>query len=398
MTESTSEHGHESSGDALPERTGPRGPVSWLRRRGLPWVGRLSALLGLALLVAWGTGRVLTDEHRWSQYLYWVPTAWVVTGVLGLCALSWISGRLATRLSGDILRPVVTLGALGALGWMGLVEWRGTNLVRASVDPGRPSLRVVFWNNSSKIRLTGADEGLAALGAGLLIVTNPTTGEADRAGLLEVLAETGDGQAGGDTPVHVLDRWEVCVGSRLPIVGYGEVLMARSEGADETWRTGSFGGRAMFLELDASEEFPGLGRPLVVWMFDLPSDPGLHKMEPARIARTVTERFTGPVYRPDASGGVVASTDTVDGFPPPDVVVGDFNTPRGSASVRTIVGNMESAHAQGGFGPDYTWEQPWAWWAIDLMFVGQGWRARRFDAVGLEGHAHAAIVGDIVRE
>ena len=90
----------------------PRGPVSFVRRRLLPWAGKLWAMLGVLILAAWLTGRILTDEHLWSQYLFWAPTLWVVAAAFTCCVLSWLSGLLATRMSGDLIRPMLAVFAV----------------------------------------------------------------------------------------------------------------------------------------------------------------------------------------------------------------------------------------------------------------------------------------------
>ncbi|MFG0305061.1 MAG: endonuclease/exonuclease/phosphatase family protein [Phycisphaerales bacterium JB040] len=387
-----------SDGGGAGRSDGPRGGIAWVRRRVLPLAGRGLAVLGALVLAGWLTGRILTDEHLWSQYLYWVPTPWVVGAGLALWCLSWACGALSVRMGGDLVRPLLLLGVLGAGAWMLGVEWRGYRAVRVSADSSRPSLRVVFFNNASRADMLGAERELAALGADVAVIAGPTTGPRERDELRDALRRSvaGEGEAGGTT--HWVERHGLWIVTRHPMLRTGETWLRATEGGDAGWRTAGYGGRAVWVELDTSAVFGQTARPFTLWVIDLPSDPTLHKAAPASEARRAIERFEGPALIPDGLGGWTPSGEPVPGFPAPDAVVGDFNTPRGSASLETIVGSMASAHAQGGFGPDFTWEQPWAWWAIDLMFVGEGWRARRFDAVGLDGHAHAAIVGDLVRE
>lgn len=406
-----SDPGHETGGGVerpsepvRPGEGGPRGGVAWIRRRGLPLAGRGLAVLGVLVLAGWVTGRVLTDEHLWSQYLYWIPTAWVVVAGLVLWCLSWACGALSVRMGGDLLRPLLLLGVLGAGAWMLGVEWRGYRVVRVAADADEPRARIVYFNNAARANILGAEEAIEALAADVAVIAGPTTGPREREelrGALERsvvgLEQGGEGET-GRVGTHWVERHGLWVVSRYPMLRWGETWLRATEGGDAGWRTAGYGGRAVWVELDASGVFGETPRPFTVWVIDLPSDPTLHKMDPATEARRAIEQFVGPVRVADGLGGWTESADPAPGFPAPDVVVGDFNTPRGSASLERVVGSMTSAHAQGGFGPDYTWEQPWAWWAIDLMFVGQGWRARRFDAVGLEGHAHSAIVGDIARE
>ena len=53
------------------------------------------------------------------------------------------------------------------------------------------------------------------------------------------------------------------------------------------------------------------------------------------------------------------------------MIVGDFNTPRGSASLRALVGERREVFAARGWGPGGTWPRRMPLWGIDLGFVGR---------------------------
>jgi endonuclease/exonuclease/phosphatase (EEP) superfamily protein YafD len=58
--------------------------------------------------------------------------------------------------------------------------------------------------------------------------------------------------------------------------------------------------------------------------------------------------------------------------PPPDLVVGDLNTPAGSFSLREALGGFDDAYRRAGRGPGYTWPSLLPLMKIDHMLVRPG--------------------------
>ncbi len=375
-------------------REPPKGPIKWLRRRALPWAARLTALVGAAVLLVWGLGAVLTDESHWSQYVWWVPS-WPVL------VLAWISwgvsaalGALSTRLGGAFVRPFLLVACLVATVWVALVEWRLYRVVRVG-GAGDP-VRIVHWNLAQAPGRPDLAQAVLDLDPDIAVVANPRRDEHFEP-LLTGLTRIGDSEDPARPTFARFGRFAVA--STFPIVRSGEAPLHRLADTDREWVTWWDHGRIAFFEFDASARYPDLGRSLVVWVVDLPSDPRLWRMDVMREARRAIDMWAGPAKAPNAVG-LWRPADAPGGFPAPDVVVGDFNAPRGSASLDLIVDGLTEAHSAAGFGPDASWQpQQSGWsfiprlWHIDLTFVDPAWRVRGYDVhpgpVG--GHALQAV-------
>ena len=152
-------------------------------------------------------------------------------------------------------------------------------------------------------------------------------------------------------------------------------------------------GRALFLELDAREH---LGRNIVVWVLDMPSEPRLSRWVMSKEAREAIARWEGPVV---GSAGVRGTGK----FPEPDIVVGDFNIVRGAASLSVLLPGMRNAFDMAGAGYAGTWPRhgyrtPIPLVHIDQMFVRSGpggpVRAARYEVVDPTFGYHKMQVGD----
>jgi len=103
---------------------------------------------------------------------------------------------------------------------------------------------------------------------------------------------------------------------------------------------------------------------LVLALVDLESDPRRPRHEIADEAIALfTEAWEGP---------------------PPDVVIGDFNMQRGSASMRRIVdalmpGPTRHVQAEGGHGYAATWSEGFPLWHIDHAWIGPDVACVRYD-------------------
>jgi hypothetical protein len=422
--------------------------VAWSRRRLLPWGARLLALAALALLAAWCVGRIVNDDTHWGQYLYWLPTLGVVLAAWVLIGVSTLLGWLSLRLGGHLLRPIAVLGAIALTVWMVVGEWRAWSVVR--VQHLGPQLRIVAWNMANKPHLIEPGQAVLALEPDLAIVANPpfsrdraeiaralgglapapevdttTPGGTNRSGGSAEHAEP-DGPGGphplagleAQRDVHFVVLGPGMITSRFPILRVGTTRAAPLPERDEQWRTEDFGGSVTFVELDVSARFPAFTRPLVVWLVDAPSDPTLHRARVMERLRAAVDGWTGqgasrPLVKTPMGAMVQAADDDAVRFPEPDVIVGDFNTPRGSRSVRTLVGDLADAHARAGLGPDHSWPMRWppagrrskylTWmlprggWGIDLAFVGRAWRTVGYDVAAPPAKAqHGLQVVDVV--
>lgn len=365
------------------------------------------SMLGLVLVLVYVVSRVLTDRFGWSQWLWWAPAGWWVSGawlalgvsgVLGV--MGWLRGARKT-LGGDLFW-VYLLVCAGM--FVHLVVW----VVRVPNSIGgygihwtsssmHERVRVMHWN----IAAGSFDEEqvMEWMGWGnldLVLLAN-TRFDGQRRALMEGLGERLSERMGGEFEVRGLSR--ALVASRYPILKAQVVYVSASgkEGpSDEAVRaTGDFGWVVM-MTLDGGEMYGVFD----VWLVDLPSEPTVHRMESmARVVETVRARLGDEVIEPA-------------------LVVGDFNTVRGSASLGAFdvfsENGFEDAFAARGAGGG-TWRpmglgglKGWAAdrssWGIDLALVGNGWRTHGYELVlpdgaewGEGGVSHLAQVVDIER-
>ncbi|MFT3683388.1 MAG: endonuclease/exonuclease/phosphatase family protein [Phycisphaerales bacterium] len=95
-----------------------------------------------------------------------------------------------------------------------------------------------------------------------------------------------------------------------------------------------------------------LGRKTVAWFIDLPSNVLIAKAGVASHVAAAIER-----------------AKTTSGLPEPDFIVGDFNTPAGSASLNTYAPGFTDAASTAGFGLVATWPRPSSLLHIDHILV-----------------------------
>ncbi len=371
----------------------PTGFIAWVRRRPLSWASKLAAIAGLGALALWGAGRWFNDDHAWSQFLFWIPTLLVVVFAWTMVLVSSACSRLSLRMGGVMLRPFLALVCLGMTGWMLVGEWRTPRYVLA---PGARAtdLRVLHWNISVARGARGAGDAVLAQSPDVAMVSNIRNDEFRQPLLdaLRTLAPSVDGDGAPKADAYFLRRGGLAVASRFPIRRWGLVGLDPVESRLEEWRSGWDPGRVFFIELDTTGE-ASIGRPLIVWALDLPSDPTMPRARIMANASVAIGAWDGVSFVPDDVGRWVATAPEAGAFPPPDLVIGDFNAPRGSRSVRAVVGGMTNAFDAAGRGPMGTWPRRTPLWHIDQAFVGELVEATRYRVVdpGLGEHRMQVI-------
>lgn len=370
-----------------------RGPISWVRRRLLPQCARLLVAGVLLVLAGWTVGQVLTDEYYPSQYLWWIPTPAVLAVCWPMVLASWLLEKMSIRLGGYQLRPILSAALFGITVWYVF----GVGRVHRLLFPAeRGSLRVVYWNLAVDDEADGAGKVVSSLAPDLAIVANPRWDQT-RAELLDSMrAISGDQPAPGSEPDTASERpadqtqpGEEAEGVAEPVVEpvvepahflFSNEIAISTRGSIERWGSVTFAAagvndyehRGVVLFAEVSGLSP---EPLTVWVVDLPSAPALWRMEVMEMARQAVLSWDGRSFVPRGDGRWSLQTGE-DAFPNADLIVGDFNTPRGSKSLETLVGALSNAaSARRGFG--YTWPRDRALLAIDHCFVG-----RHFEAVG----------------
>jgi hypothetical protein len=355
------------------------------------WLARTTATLLTALvlfiLLAWGLGRLLTDRYLWSQYLFWIPAVGVIfAAAAGLLAAHGLA-RAGRR---DGHKPPRFGRRLRLLGWAGvaaavavflLIDLRvqGYVLRPAPAAPGT-TIRILAWNPSAP-EMPWFSDIVAARRPDVALITNPPAGVswtklAQSFGPAAPIARSG--------PLMIL--------SRFPVLRFGGTTLGIPDAqvhspvrAGHLWAVLD-PGHAMYAELDTTAV---LGRTTVVWLIDLPSDPHRLKSEFTEDAAATIRAWSGTEFVPTESGGQ-SPFDRADavGFPAPDLIAGDCNIPRGSASLRVIVGGMRHAFSEAGAGYSASWPRRWPVFHIDQTFLGPRLRATSYRIVdpGAGGH------------
>lgn len=344
-------------------------------------------MTALLLILAWSIGQVWTDRFHITQYLWWMPTPIVLVLAWVLVILSWLFERFSIRLGGYLLRPVLSALLLGLALWFVF----GVGHVHRFVLPtSRGTMRLVYWNLAVDGGASGAGKVVTQLKPDLAIVANPRWDQT-RAPLMEALRSIAQGDAepaGSDqsaVPAGFLFHNEIALATRGNILRWGATRFHIGPRDDYEHR-----GVVLFAEIDGIAP-----EPVTLWVVDLPSAPELWRREVMQAARSAVASWNGPefVYDPDAGRW----TPRVESgrFADPDLIVGDFNTPRGSESLQILVGSMKNAASAGrGFG--YTWPRRRAVLAIDQCFVGDRLAPRTLRTIDPGMGRHRLVMVDLV--
>lgn len=292
----------------------------------------LLSIASAACLAAYLASTILTDRFAWMQFAWWIPR---VPFALG-CGILLLLAGLAWRRGARPRRAFLVLSALSAL-FAALDLDRDFGLPRARPEGG---VRIVQWNTAwTSERDSGeALAALLALDADVLVLGDIghlfTDGGLQRAEALGYTLRT---------------RGRLSLLTRLAV---GEARILHAAGGATVSR----------FVVESAEG------PLVIDAFDLPRD----------------------LRRPRYGQAMQLALDLARQGPAPDVIVGDFNSTRGSASVGALLpGGIEAFSAAGtGWGGTYPRHLPWL--AIDLLLVKPPWRAAWAKVHDLGSRPHRA--------
>lgn len=393
---------------------------SWssLVGRVLRFASYASVALSLAGVLLWALGRVLTDSTRWSQYLFWMPTVVVIAAALALlaaaAAMRWFGAALSyaslrkARLAwgeggmGYEARPTPAqhapayrrylfrfAWAAAAIATLGVVayaftEWRGPG--RAPDFHRAKSLRFVFWNDSEGL-MRDWERALLEPGPDVAIM-KPGTGRA--------FAKVLD-QMGPDADFVYTHGFAIVTKAKIKRRAHLTLGIRQGLGYDlrrkDLRQPMPDFGTATILELATSER---LGRDITVFLIDLPSDPSLWRAEVMREAKAALDKITADVWRHDDKLDRWLRIENPEPFGPPDVLIGDFNTPRGAKSIRIVTGDMQSAYEAAGDGYAATYPRVLPLWHLDQAYVTKSLRVGWYQVRNPGGGTHAMQVLDVM--
>lgn len=258
-----------------------------------------AGLAGLALIgiLAWLTGHILTDRFLWSQFLFWIPTP----VALLLAALGLIASLRPVRTTRRRRRRLVmwSLIIAGLLVYFTTIEHR---FLHRSPSPGS-GLRIMHWTMSHlKLPLNLHSRRIAQLAGDITILSDAGALQWDQ--IIEHI---------NDPSAQTIKLGRFWIMSYVPILEARAIV--KSEGVEVS-----------FIRFESTAK---LGRSVTVYLIDLPSDPKMQRFEQAVKTRRWLDESDAP---------------------PPDIVVGDFNSPRGSRSIARLFPELHHAFDDGGQG------------------------------------------------
>jgi len=298
-----------------------------LARRLISWLPFIAQVALCVAVLSWCAGRILTDRYTWSQWLWWTPTP--VTLVLLL------SGAIIALLSAPPARWRVMRRAAWAIGLMlgivyfTMIEHRFLHAPDADVD----GIEIVHWTcTMAAPHERAAHVEWARTFTGDLAILMHTAGLSFDPGMAAVR----------DRGFHTYPVGLATAISRMPLIEHRVIV-----------RSGEYAVRLMrFDRLDGS------GEQLALWLVDLPSDPRLPRWDVATRLRELL----------DSAGEA-----------PPDLIIGDFNMQRGSASRRAIFPSHAHAFDEVGHGYGATYPRDRPFLHIDHVLTTDRLTVLRYD-------------------
>ena len=288
----------------------------------------------LMIVIAWLIGRVVTDQHEWSQWLWWIPTPVIIFVIIFGFAASFIHYK-QTATNG--WKHPVTLSWLMSLcaiaSYFLILETRTFGSAPASFDDAI-EIDVIHWNMSSPLdhEIEVLNDGIATLNADLYIFTSP--GQTDWGKIVIPNA----------TETHHARINIFGIVSQYNILGHSLIINKNSI-------------RVVLIELDTTKVF---GRPVIIYLIDLPSTLKRPRME---IANDVAQQLSKA------------------NPPPPDMIIGDLNMTRGSDSIETMFPTLHNAFDDAGRGIDGTFHRKWPFFHIDHILLSPAFEATEYHTI-----------------
>jgi hypothetical protein len=384
----------------------------------------LFAAPACALLLVYLVARLLSDRFLVTQFVFWVPSIFVIAAAAFLAIGAALAGLQLRKLEPgerrrrSLARTLSRLAALGAILaalHLFLVQWRLLSFLSPAPAPrdGTSELVLVHWNMTF-VSPAQWDRFIAAIPRepmpDIVLVNNPPWA----AGLARLAESLG--------PEYRAKRCGIfAIVSRLPILQTGaspldlpmvdpalrelfSPLYDPESGDTEylpEWssipRLGNARadpGNVMFARVDATSI---LGREITLWGMDLPSDIRRPRFQLARLAREKLRSLQLPAPPPSPGATASSAPRRPPIFPNPDIITGDFNTPRDSASLAYLLPGFTHAFHQAGRGYAASWPRPLPLFHIDHTYLAPGLRATSYRLVDPGEAEHLVQVTTVVR-
>lgn len=302
----------------------PESPATRLLR----WLA--AALAGFAWIVvaAWLVGRIVSDRFIWSQFLLWIPTPVTLVFVALAVAASFRPGSTKKRRK---RRQLVWGGILIALAFVFLFVENRFHRLRT---PEQDGLRVMHWTMSHAKQSRDAHIEKIEQLAGEVNFLSEAYGMNWQQAMDTLLGPEG----------------KLARAGRYWILSTIEIIEARTI-------ISRAGVEISLVQLDATEQ---LGRVLIVYLVDLPSSPKVGRAAQAKSVRRLLDTLT---------------------IPAADMIVGDFNTPRGSHSLSILFPGLHHAYDDAGRGYGASFHRAFPLYHIDHMLLAHDMQATSYELI-----------------
>jgi len=306
----------------------------------MKWVTIVFACVLLFITASWFIGIVATDRWVWSQWLAWIPTQVVM--LLLIISLTVVIIAKAKKLG-----IILTLVLSSVTYWFVFEE----NKFFSKATAGN-GLRIVGWTMShSKKRVSKESaEIIISLDGDITLLTHGWY----------VRSESS------------VRKW-LGVGNR-PVSNGPFTILTTLRVIEVQTLIASDGIYISMFIIDTSET---LGKPLILWAIDLPSDLDISRIKTA----TKVQRL-------------LATLNT----PTPDVVIGDFNMTKGSYSIETMFPELLDASDEGGSGLLASFPMEYPLYHIDHTLIREDLHCSAFSFINPQIGRHRVQIVELRTE
>jgi hypothetical protein len=338
--------------------------------------------------IMWLVGRIVNDRLHVTQYLFWMPPPFVLADIAACLGCASLFNLFLTR--SKLRRAGIRAGwCAGAIVLTATaVQWNLHRYLLLAAQPSGATVRVMAWNPATDFIKDFAERVVAEHPRIMAITNRPAYTN------WQMLQDEVGGARSMVRYAHlsVVSAYRVLEwgGTRLGVKGAVKRTTLWQGGGEVSQDQGE----ALYCILDTREVF---GRTSVLWMLDLPSDPNLSRDIVFSEADETLRTFQGPRYSRTERNLDQEKLPGADdaGFPSPDLIMGDFNTPRGSHSISRVARGLAHAYDLAGRGWSPTWRRDYPFIAIDQTFVAPWMRVTAYEIKDLGAGWHRTQILDL---